>query len=447
MEEGGAVSEGPILCIDVGSTFTKGLLVDPADGAALAGAAVPTTHAGDVLDGIDAIRAGLHVPETAPTLVCSSAGGGLRLAVIGYESSVTALAGQRVGLSAGARVVHVAGGRLDAAGIKGLRGARPDLLLLVGGTDGGNADVLLHNATRIARARLSVPVVLAGNAAARGEALGLLTGTGRRVVVADNVLPRIGVIEPEPARAAIRETFLRHVIGGKHLSRSPQFARLVRCATPDAVLRGVEVLGECVPGDAMLIDIGGATTDVYSAIDPDTRPERAAEVAPAPRYSRTVEADLGMRWSAPGVIEAAARENLTLSAATRAYAARVARAVDHLPATEQEWEHDLAIATVAAVVAARRHGRPIAPGQPPRALRDVTVLIGSGGVLRTAPDGAGERPLLAVLADHGGGWLVPRDARARVDAAYVLFAVGLLAAEHPQAARALAASLPAGVAS
>lgn len=217
----------------------------------------------------------------------------------------------------------------------------------------------------------------------------------------------------------------------------------MRCATPDAVLSGMAVLGDGLPGDAMLIDIGGATTDVYSAIDPRPGPERVAEIAPTPRHYRTVEADLGMRWSVPGVIEAAARENLPLSPRTRTYADRVARHVDRLPRSAPDWEHELAIATVAAVVAARRHGRPAGPGQAPRALRDVTVLIGSGGVLRHAPDGRGSEPLGAVLGDHGGGWLVPREARADVDSAYVLFAVGLLASEHPGAARGLAAALAA----
>ena len=64
------------------------------------------------------------------------------------------------------------------------------------------------------------------------------------MVLADNVLPRIGELNPQPARAAIREVFLRHVIGGKRLSRGPRFASLVRGATPDVVLTAVELLAE-----------------------------------------------------------------------------------------------------------------------------------------------------------------------------------------------------------
>ncbi|MBD3785121.1 MAG: glutamate mutase L, partial [Micrococcales bacterium] len=144
---------GAVLCVDVGSTFTKALLVGD-DGEVLGRASHPTTVATDVMDGVDAVRAELGVPrDPEQTVLCSSAGGGMRLAVVGYEREVTAEAAFRVGLSAGARVVHVASGPMTGADVTALRAARPDLVLLVGGTDGGNADVLLHNARRLARGR------------------------------------------------------------------------------------------------------------------------------------------------------------------------------------------------------------------------------------------------------------------------------------------------------
>ena len=102
-----------VLCVDVGSTFTKAVLADASDGRVLGSASHPTTVATDVMDGVDAVRAALSGSGDADdTLVCSSAGGGLRLAVVGHERQVTAEAGYRVGLSAGAKVVHVAHGPL-----------------------------------------------------------------------------------------------------------------------------------------------------------------------------------------------------------------------------------------------------------------------------------------------------------------------------------------------
>ncbi|HLS46840.1 MAG TPA: glutamate mutase L [Ornithinicoccus sp.] len=439
-----------LLCVDVGSTFTKAVLLDP-DGGELARAATPTTLATDVLDGIrtlvgDFASAGHDVPELTDrdrVLVCSSAAGGLRLAVVGYERQVTAEAGHRVGLSAGAKVVHVATGALRTADVAALRADRPDVVLLVGGTDGGNSEVLLHNARRLATSRLGAPIVVAGNVAVRDEVAAELERTGRSFVLADNVLPRIGVVAPLSARAAIRAVFLRHVIGGKGLSRGPLFASLVRAATPDAVLTGVEVLAKASGSDVMVVDIGGATTDVYSVITPEGEDATLRKEVVAPLWhSRTVEGDLGMRWNAPGVVEAATVEALPLAdpVATGVWVDRVHARTDTVPgdvdpgATAAEQRLDLELARVAAVSAARRHGRPSHPGEPPRPLHNVRSLIGSGGVLRHADPAAAHAVLRAVLADHGGGWRPPEDARPSVDREYLTFAAGLLAAEHPDMA-------------
>lgn len=432
-----------VLCVDVGSTFTKAVLVDGDTGALLGASAHPTTVATDVMDGVDAVRAALsELGSPDEVLVCSSAGGGLRLAVVGYEREVTAEAGFRVGLSAGARVVHVASGAMTGADVAALRGARPDVVLLVGGTDGGNSDVLLHNARRLARARVTAPVVVAGNAAAADEVAAELGSTGRRFVVTENVLPRIGVVAPEGARAAIREVFLTHVIGGKGLSRGRGFAELVRAATPDAVLRGVEVLAHAVDGDVLVVDVGGATSDVYSAITPQGEDASIhREVVGTLWHARTVEADLGMRWSAGGVVEAAERERVPVGQSTADWAEVVSAETGRLASSAGEWAAEEEVARTAAVVAVRRHGRPAPGADRPRPLADVVLLVGSGGVLRHAPGGLPERVLEAVLADHGGGWRVPVAARAVVDERYVLFAVGLLAEGFPEAARALAAEL------
>jgi uncharacterized protein (TIGR01319 family) len=437
-----------LLCVDFGSTFTKAVLVD-GEGEVVATASTPTTVATDVLDGYRTLRARLaQHGEVDEVLACSSAGGGLRLAVVGYEREVTAQAGQRVGLSAGARVSHVTSGPLSGADVKALRDSRPDLVLLVGGTDGGNADVLLHNAARLAKARISAPLVVAGNAEVQAEVAATLSATGRSFTVADNVLPSIGVIAPESARAAIRRVFLEHVIGGKGLSKGPEFAAMVQAPTPDAVLDGVAVLAEHLDGDVMVVDIGGATTDVYSALRPQGEDSGLAKDVVAPLWhARTVEADLGMRWNAEGIVEAARREHVPLPDDTDRYAARLVRDTGHLPVDEHEWALDLSLARAAAVVAVRRHARPPAPGAGARPLADVRVVVGSGGVLRHAADPGPEEVLRAVADDHAGGWKVPRDAALVTDTAYLLFAVGLLREAHPSVARALASAVVGGEAS
>jgi uncharacterized protein (TIGR01319 family) len=432
-----------VACVDVGSTFTKAAVVDVGSGTLVATAARPTTVGTDVLHGLDGAVAAASARAAAPVgevRACSSAGGGLRLAVVGYEALVTAQAGQRVGLSAGAKVVHVSAGPLDTEGLGALRAARPDVILLVGGTDGGDAAILTHNAVRLARSRLSagrsrVPVVLAGNADVREELHALLRAAGTPVTSTRNVLPRIGVLEPAPARAAIREVFLRHVIGGKRLSRGPRFVSLVRAATPDAVLRGVELLGDELGSDLLVVDVGGATCDVYSVLTPD--PERAhvrAEAAGVLWRSRTVEGDLGMRWSAPGVLEAARAERLLGADAALDEAAAV-RAGDPAYLAPPGDPHDARFATLAATIALRRHARS-GPD-----LRDVRLVIGSGGVLRHSEPAVARDVLAAALSDTAGGWALPRAPEIVVDTAYVLAAAGLLADDHPKAALGLLRSL------
>ncbi len=327
---------------------------------------------------------------------------------------------------------------MAAPDVRAVRAARPDVVLLVGGTDGGNADVLLHNATRLARARVAAPVVVAGNADVADEVAAALDATGRRFVVTANVLPRIGVIAPGAARAAIREVFLAHVIGGKGLSRGPGFARLVRAATPDAVLRGVEALAATVGGDVLVVDVGGATTDVYSVITPRGEDATLVREVVAPlRHARTVEADLGMRWNAEGVLAAAGRERLPVEEGVRRYAAHVARTPAHLPRGPEEERAEGELARLAAVVAARRHGRPDTPAASPRPLADVALVLGSGGVLRHGDEARRAYVLDGVTGDHGGGWRVPRAPRTAVDTRYLLFAAGLLAETHPDAAAGL----------
>ncbi len=423
-----------ILCVDFGSTFTKAVLLDPASGALLAAESVPTTISTDVLDGYRSICetiAAAGFPPADEVLACSSAGGGLRLAVVGYERSVTAEAGYRVGLSAGAKIVHIASGPMTTAQVAVLRAARPDVVLLVGGTDGGNAEVLLHNGSALAKARLGAPVVVAGNVEARGEVALALESTGRRFILTDNVLPQIGVINPDGARAAIRQMFLRHVIGGKHLSKGPQFASMVRAATPDAMLAGVEALAAATHGDVLVFDIGGATTDVYSVISPEGEDATLRKEVVAPLWhARTVEGDLGMRWNARGVARAATVEHLLSGAELerlQAWAERVEADPAYLPEGEREVDLDLTMARVGVLTAVRRHARPARPGDPARPLARLAHVIGSGGVLRHSPKAMQDRVLRAVITDVGGGWNVPTDARTTVDSAYLLFAAGLLA--------------------
>src|SRR3954454_8971866 len=369
-----------LACVDIGSTFTKAALVDPATGALLATAQAPTTL-DDVVTGVLEATAGF---AGVPVVACSSAGGGLRLAVVGYEELISAEAGHRAALSAGARVVHVAAGVLNAAGLAAVRAAEPDVVLLVGGTDAGEASVLRANAGVLAGADWSVPVVLAGNAAVRDEVAAVLHGGGLPVHEADNVLPDIGRLAPESARAAIREVFLEHVIGGARLSADPRLRSWVRAVTPDAVLEGVTVLAGLrsaaeVPG-VVVLDVGGATTDVYCVPDPDAEQARLGrEAVGVPARRRTVEGDLGVSKSVDDLRAAARAEGLAPG------------------------DDPLSLGEAAATVALRRHLRAEAAYGPGGAgARGVGLVVLSGGVFRHADPAAVDDVVARLAADRGG---------------------------------------------
>ncbi|MDX6294773.1 MAG: hypothetical protein QOH50_3848 [Kribbellaceae bacterium] len=448
------------VAVDFGSTFTKAIAVDSASGDLVARAEHRTTVGTDVMDGWFACREQLLAADRgvagAEVLACSSAGGGLRIAVVGNEELVTAEAGRRVALSSGGRVVSVVSGGLTASSVKALRADRPDVVLLLGGTDGGNSAVIENAAAVLARYHWRHPVVAAGNVIARAEVGNLLAGADVPHVLADNVVPEIGVFAPESARAAIREMFLAHVIGGKNLSRDPGFAQLVCAATPDVVLRGVEVLA-ALHGDVAVVDIGGATTDVHSVIELD--PEVAnlgREVVATHPVTRTVEGDLGMRWSAVPVVAAGVEAGLvTESGNLHAAAQRRHDDPSYLPAKAVETSYDEKLATVAVTVALRRHagrqrvvfgptGRVIERSG--KDLREVDLLVGSGGVLRhNGPEVAG-RILGAVgFRAQEEGWLVPTGARTCVDSDCVLAGAGLLADLEPVAAAGLARRVGSGI--
>lgn len=440
---------GVVVCVDVGSTYTKAAAVDAA-GALLGTASYRTTLRTDVMDGLNAAVDAAVPPgaDVSETLVCSSAGGGLRLGVIGNEPLVTARAAYRAGLSAGARVVHIGAGVLGPADLGELAAARPDVVLLAGGTDGGDETAIRAHAEALAASPVRAPVVFAGNAAAAEDVRAALTAAGRDVTCVGNVLPRIGRLDPVPARTALREVFLRHVIAGKHLSAHADFTDAVKAATPDAVLAGIELLTDLTGADLLAVDVGGATTDVYSALTPDAELSGPrAEVAGTAWRSRTVEGDLGVRHTATGIVEAAEADGLHVRAALHEAARRRSDRPGLVSDGEPDRAADAELSALAARVAVGRHARGERVGGPTEPLRGgkdlaaVRLVIGSGGVMRRDP--AAAHWLRAAVCEHtAGGFRPPESADVVIDAAYVLAPAGLLAANgHRARAEGLLATL------
>ena len=337
------------LLIDFGSTYTKLRAVDLGAGTLVAAGQGPSTVTTDVTVGLEAALADLDrkmggLPDFRYRLASSSAAGGLRMVTVGLVKELTAEAARRAALGAGAKLVGSFAYRLTAGDVAAIVDLSPDVLLLSGGTDGGNSEVILHNARRLADSALACPVVAAGNREAAEEIAALFEAAGKSLVVAGNVMPAYQELDIDPARAAIRQIFIDRIVHAKGIDRAAAMFDAVLMPTPAAVLEGARVLSEGTEGRSglgplVLVDIGGATTDVHSVANGDPVEEGVLQYGlPEPYVKRKVEGDLGMRHNAAAILDAAGPEAIAAevgvaAAHVEAWLTRIEADVEILPGT------------------------------------------------------------------------------------------------------------------
>lgn len=442
---------------DIGSTFTKLVVADLADPATRWRAQAPTTVATDVRAGFRAAVAALH-DQGGPRFehatfraASSSAAGGLALVVSGLVPRLSAEAGRIAALGAGAKLVGTWGYRLTPGDVDALAAARPDIVLLTGGTDGGDRDTLLSNARALAGWRGCPAVIVAGNREVAADAAAVLGERGVRARVVANILPELDRLEVEPVREAIRDEFLTTIVHAKGIDRVRGDLDADIAPTPGVVLDGVRLLADRLfPGGLMAVEVGGATTNVHSWSAATADRGVVLTGLPEPELKRTVEGDLGVRWNAETILELAgagwfAEHGVEDHADLAGYVRTVAAAPATLPATETQRRYDELLATFAAQTGIGRHcGRhrevalPTGPVlvQTGKDLRGVNVVIGTGGSVISAADPPAV--LAAALRSDDPFALVPAVPEVLVDADYVLYAVGLLAGVHPDASAELA---------
>jgi hypothetical protein len=429
---------------EIGSTTTvvsafDGLAGWPKTEPRLVGQGVaPTSVAqGDVGVGVDAARAALEALtgplEPRVTLATSSAAGGLRMTVHGLTARMTAMAAREAALGAGGVVEFQTAGRLRDADLRAIDEVAPGLLLLAGGVEGGDTETVLFNAERLADLKSRPIVVYAGNSAVAGEARGLLEVAGFRVRVTRNVYPGVDELDIVPARAVIHDAFEEHITHAPGMERIGAFVTGRILPTPGAVLIAAELLATEI-GDLVVVDVGGATTDVHSVTDGSPETQTIA-TDPEPHSKRTVEGDLGTFVSARHVAELMppAERPETLPPALPETAAEIAAAV--------------ALARTAARVGVARHAGRLVHLYTPKGRQTVAkgrvltacrFVIGTGGALTRLP--GGEAMLEATRAAREGGDLLlpPPDAVCAIDHDYVFACCGALASTfHADAVVAL----------
>lgn len=445
----------PVLLMDFGSTRTKVTAVDLASHALLGTASAPTTVETDVAEGLEqalrelAAQAGSL--EFTERFACSSAAGGLRMVASGLVPGLTAEAARLASLGAGARVIKIYSYQLTAGDLREIEEIQPDIFLLTGGTDGGNAENILHNAEMLASCKADFPILVAGNRSCAEQCCEILAG--RQVRLCENVMPKIDQLNIEPVQNAIRELFLERIVLAKGLSKLEDIVSGIMMPTPSAVRKAVELLSSGTAaqsgfGDLMALDIGGATTDVYSVAD--GLPDSIGTIykgLPEPRSKRTVEGDLGMRYGALGVLEAVGAEYLAAQSGLPADSIPqlVEQIISHpafLPESCEEKALDYAIACGAAQTAAARHAGTLEQAYTPtgpvfvqtgKDLSRVETLVVTGGPLihtnRTAEiaEKAFANPAQPMS-------LRPKRARILTDHYYILAAMGLFSEKYPDSA-------------
>ena len=446
----------PVLLIDFGSTYTKLTAVDLDAEAVLGTAASYTTVQTDINEGLTKGLALLEEKtgklEYTETFACSSAAGGLRMVTSGLVPELTSEAAKLASLGAGAKIIGLYSFEMTEDDLEDIRAAKPDIFLLVGGTDGGNKDCILHNARMLAALRPAFPIVVAGNRAASRECERILEGG--EVHVCPNVMPKFGVLNIEPTQSKIREIFLGRIVQAKGLSQVSGLLSDILMPTPSAVLQAMELLSKgCEEergiGDLVGVDVGGATTDVYSMAD--GMPEQMNTVykgLPEPFSKRTVEGDIGMRYSVNGIVEAAGAERAAqLSGLTpqrvQELVGYLREHTDKLPEGDGELEAlDYALASLAVETAVARHAGTMEETytlmgqtfvQSGKNLTNVRQIVVTGGSLIHTRRVA-EIARHALYSPAQPASLRPREADVWVDRTYILAAMGLLAAHEPQIA-------------
>ncbi len=446
----------PVLLIDFGSTYTKLTAVDVEAESILGTAAAYTTVETDVGEGLNHALAQLEAQtgklDFGQCYACSSAAGGLRMVASGLVPELTSEAAKLASLGAGAKIVGLYSFQLTQDDLEDIQAAKPDIFLLVGGTDGGNSECILHNAAMLATLEPDFPVVIAGNRTAARQCQRILEKF--ETYVCPNVMPKFGVLNIEPTQKQIREIFLNRIIQAKGLSKAAELLSDILMPTPSAVLMAMELLaqgceGECGIGDLVAVDVGGATTDVYSMAD--GMPEAMNTVykgLPEPYSKRTVEGDIGMRYSVHGIVEAAGLNRVSQLAQlpprrVQELVDDLRRHTDSLPDGNPELEAlDHALASLAIEVAVSRHAGTMEEtytmmGQTfVQTGKDLTrvkqIVVTGGSLIHTKDTAAIARHALWSSAQPMS--LRPKTAGIWVDRRYILAAMGLLSAHYPQTA-------------
>ena len=438
-----------VLVAEIGSTTTvvnAFLNIDSDDPVFWGQGQAPTSVLeGDVRVGLQGAiddlcaKKGIDQLEYDEMLATSSAAGGLKMTVHGLVYDMTAKAAKEAALGAGGIIHFVTAGRLRRTDLKKIQEIRPNLILIAGGVDYGERETALDNAEKIRSLGLNTPIIYAGNIENQEEMeLIFDEESGQKLYNVDNVYPKIDDLNVEPCRRVIQEAFEEHITGAPGMEHVRDMVNGPIIPTPGAVMECTKLLHECI-GDLMVLDIGGATTDVHSVATESDQVARIM-VSPEPKAKRTVEGDLGLYVNRMKVIESIGEERFAkLCDKAGIDPEKTLETYVAIPKNEDEIKLVEILAEEACMKAVERHAGQIRYIYGPsgrtsvaegKDLTPVKYIVGTGGAMTRLPH---REEIMGRICeyDETGTRLFPTShAKILVDNDYIMASLGVLSKKH-----------------
>jgi len=444
------------LLVDFGSTYTKLTAVNLESEDIIGTSKAITTVETNIIEGYENALKKLYHQIGQVTfdkiVACSSAAGGLKMAAIGLVEELTTEAARRVCLGAGAKVELVLSHHINKQEVQAITDKKIDIILLAGGANGGNSECVIFNAKQIAQSDIDVPIIFAGNKDAIDEISAIFQKAHKHFYICENVMPKLNVLNIESAKNRIKDIFVKNIIEAKGIKKIEEEIDQVILPTPNAVLMAAELLSkgyhdENGLGDLMMIDIGGATTDVYSLADGYPKQMNAIMSGLEEPYAkRTVEGDLGMRYSALGILQSLSSKDIHKHLKNDIDLIKETQFrhdhIEFLATTEHDDKVEDILAGQCVDAATSRHVGTITSVYTPLGMmyhqvgKDLTqtqYFIGTGGVVINSKDPVSILKN-GLFKDEKPTELRPKNPQFMLDKDYILSAMGLLSIDYPEIA-------------
>ena len=388
-------------------------------------------------------KKGIEELEYDEMLATSSAAGGLKMTVHGLVYDMTARAAKEAALGAGGIIHFVTAGKLRRTDLAKIKEIQPNLILIAGGVDYGERDTALDNAEKIRSLGLKTPIIYAGNIENQEEMKLIFDEeSGQKLYNVENVYPKIDDMNVEPCRKVIQDAFEDHITNAPGMEHVRDMVNGPIVPTPGAVMQATKLLNECI-GEVVVLDVGGATTDVHSVCRESDNVARIL-TAPEPMAKRTVEGDLGVYVNRMKVIESIGEEEFREKAAEAGFDPdKTLETYRAIPKNEDEIKMVEILTEEAVMKAVDRHAGQIRYIYGPsgrstvaegKDLTPVKYIVGTGGALTRLPHRVEIMSRICEYDQTGTKLFPTHHAKIAVDNDYIMASLGVLSVKHKEAA-------------